>query len=128
MDRDWVWVPYDCYYHLYSREDAYACGEKTGIDWIHTMGDSQEREFVAHMKMMNGSVEEATKFEQADFVMSGSPNGIRVTWQFFAESFLWRDAFKGRSFAVDQKLFDRFNIRPSEVRACVCVCATVVVC
>ena len=120
MDRDWVWVPYDCYYHLYSRKDVYKCAADTGIDWIHTMGDSQEREFVAHMKMMNGSVEEATKFEQADFVMSGSPNGLRVTWQFFAEMFLWTDwKREGRPFWVDQKMFDRFNIRPSKV--CVCV-------
>ncbi len=116
-DRLWVWVPYDCYYHLYSRADTYTCANKTGVDWILTMGDSQEREFIAQLKMMNGSVQDTAKFEQADFVMDGSPNNLRATWQFYTESYMWNDTFSNpRQFSTDQKYFDHFNIRPSEVR------------
>lgn len=118
-DRSWLWVPYNCYYHLYSRDDTYTCAKKTGVDWILTMGDSQEREFIAQLKMMNGTVQDTTKFEDADFVMHESPNNLRVTWQFYTSAFMWVDAFGNqRSFALDQKYYDHFNIRPSEVRAC----------
>ena len=53
---------------------------------------------------------------QADFVMHGSPNNLRIVWQFFEKSFLGRDTFtQPREFAVDQKYFDHFNIRVSPV-------------
>ena len=61
--RHWVFVPYDCYYHVYDREGLYRCAAETKTEWILTMGDSQEREFVAIMKNINGSHEDATKFE-----------------------------------------------------------------
>jgi DNA polymerase II small subunit/DNA polymerase delta subunit B len=53
----WVWVPYSCYYHLYSKEELYSCAAKKKVSWIHTQGDSQEREFVSMMKMTNNSVD-----------------------------------------------------------------------
>jgi hypothetical protein len=56
-------VPYDCYYHMYSKKDVHACAVREKVKWLVAMGDSQEREFIAMMKMMNGTVEEATKFE-----------------------------------------------------------------
>jgi hypothetical protein len=62
--RKYVWVPYECYYHIYSKEDLYKCAAKDGVDWVLAMGDSQERELVALFKMLNGTVEAATKFEQ----------------------------------------------------------------
>ena len=50
--------------------------------------------------------------------MNGSPNNLRIVWQFFEKTFLGRDAFKEpREFAVDQHYFDHFNIRVSEVGA-----------
>ena len=58
-----MWVPYDCYYHIYDKADLYRCAAETKTDWILTMGDSQEREFVAVMKNINGSMDDATKFE-----------------------------------------------------------------
>lgn len=94
----------------------FECTVKEKINWIHTMGDSQEREFVASMKTVNNDTGSATKFENVDFTMHDSPNNLRVTWQFYVESFLWHDGFSHpRSFATDQKIFDHFNIRPSEV-------------
>lgn len=62
VKKDWVWVPYDCYHHLYSKTDIYGCASKLDIDWIHAMGDSQEREFVSVLKMVNGSVETVTPY------------------------------------------------------------------
>ncbi len=113
-----MWVPYTCYYHLYSRDDLYACAERTGVDWILTMGDSQEREFVAQLKFMNSSLQDTTDAFQADFVMDSSPNRLRITYQFFSAAFRWVDAVATqRSFAMDQRYFDHFNIRPSAVRA-----------
>ena len=53
---------------------------------------------------------------QADFIMDGSPNKLRIMWQFFEKTFLGRDAFEQpREFAVDQQYFDHFNLRVSEV-------------
>jgi hypothetical protein len=121
LSRHWLWVPYDCYYHMYTREDMLECTAKENINWIHTMGDSQEREFVASMKTVNNDTGSATKFENVDFRMDGSPNNLRVTWQFYVESFLWHDGFSHpRTFATDQKIFDHFNIRPSEVERIEC--------
>ncbi len=62
-ERHWMFVPYDCYYHLYDRDGLYQCAAATNTKWIFTMGDSQEREFVGVMKNMNGSTHPATKFE-----------------------------------------------------------------
>ena len=61
--RHWVFVPYDCYYVIYNKESLYKCAAATDTKWILAMGDSQEREFVAIMKNINGSREAATKFE-----------------------------------------------------------------
>ena len=49
--------------------------------------------------------------------MHGSPNNLRITWQFFEKDFLATDAFKNpRDFHVfDEKYFDHFAIRVSEV-------------
>jgi hypothetical protein len=60
--RHWVFVPYECYYHMYDKADLYRCAESNDIDWIVAMGDSQEREFVGMMKNYNGSQLPATKF------------------------------------------------------------------
>ena len=50
--------------------------------------------------------------------MDGSPNNLRIMWQFFEKDFLATDAFKNpRDFhRFDEKYFDHFNIRVSEVR------------
>ena len=61
--RHWVFVPYDCYYHVYDKAALYKCAAATNVSWVLAMGDSQEREFVAIMKNINGSLEDATKFE-----------------------------------------------------------------
>jgi hypothetical protein len=67
VSKVWVWVPYTCYYHLYSKEDLYSCASKKNVSWIHTQGDSQEREFVSMMKQVNGSKISQTKYEQVRF-------------------------------------------------------------
>ncbi len=122
-----MWVPYTCYYHLYSRDDLYACAERTGVDWILSMGDSQEREFVAQLKNINGSVHDTTKFEQVDFIMHGS-HSLRVTWQFYMSSLQWTNlTLHTRHFSTDQQYLDHFNIRPSQVLHC-CVSALVLWC
>ncbi len=55
---------------------------------------------------------------QADFIMHGSPNNLRITWQFFEKDFLATDAFQNpRNFSrFDELYFDHFNVRVSEVR------------
>ena len=51
--------------------------------------------------------------------MHGSSNNLRIGRQFFDKDFLATDAFKNpRNFSLyDEKYFDHFNIRVSEVRA-----------
>ncbi len=71
--RHWVFVPYDCYYHMYDRQGLYRCAAETNTNWILAMGDSQEREFVAVMKNINGSTEAATKFEDVRLVPRQQP-------------------------------------------------------
>jgi len=36
--NEWVWVPYDCHYYLFSPEEILFCSEETKVNWIHTMG------------------------------------------------------------------------------------------
>jgi hypothetical protein len=50
--------------------------------------------------------------------MHGSPNNLRITWQFFEKDFLATDAFQNpRNFSrFDELYFDHFNVRVSEVR------------
>jgi hypothetical protein len=50
--------------HFYSTADIFRCSVETGVSWVHAMGDSQEREFVAHMKMVRNDGVVASKFEQ----------------------------------------------------------------
>lgn len=114
--RVWVWVPHDCYHHLYDKEDLYRCAAADDVSWIHAMGDSQERELVSMLKQVNGSLITATKYIATDFRMHGSPNDLRVTWQFYTDTMNSQghfDASDGRAFARDQHFFDHFNIRPS---------------
>ena len=68
IKRVWVWVPYDCYYHMYSEHDFYACAAKENVTWLHAMGDSQEREFMSHLQSLNGSAELVLKYQQVRFL------------------------------------------------------------
>jgi hypothetical protein len=130
----WVWVPYTCYYHLYSKEDLFNCAKRANIDWIHTIGDSQQREFVSMLKQVNGSLESNTPYSdvsfvtrdtslfqylevlnsvvfQADFIMHGS--NLRVTFTAYADTLYSDHAFsfsQNRSFSFDKNRFDSFNI------------------
>ena len=63
LARTWLWVPYSCYYHLFSKSDLYRCADTEKVSWIHAMGDSQEREFVSMLKMVNGSEQTYTKYQ-----------------------------------------------------------------
>ncbi len=63
IKKVWIWVPHTCYYHLYDKQDLYTCAVKKDVDWIHAMGDSQEREFVSMLKMVNGSETTYTKYD-----------------------------------------------------------------
>ena len=40
-DKQWLWVPYDCYYHLYTASDVAACSASQQLSWIHAFGDVQ---------------------------------------------------------------------------------------
>ena len=63
LAKTWLYIPHDCYFHMFSKEDIYTCGGRDKVDWIHAMGDSQEREFVSMMKMVNGSTDTYTKYQ-----------------------------------------------------------------
>lgn len=113
-----MWVPYDCYYHLYSKEDLYYCAAQDDVRWIHAMGDSQEREFVSMFKLVNGSTQSVTKYMQTDFEMYGSPSHLRITWQFFSTTMNGQDRYdksNGRDFNIDKVYFDHYNLKVSEV-------------
>ena len=101
------------------------CAMRKKVNWIHAMGDSQQREFVAIMKMIEGSDGPATgKFENADWIMEMAPNDLRITWQFYVKSFLWTDGSR-RDFNNDRVYFDHFNIVPGSVCHTLCFFVTV---
>ena len=56
---------------------------------------------------------------QADFYMHGSPNNLRIVWQFYTKDFLATDAYKNpRNFSrFDRLYFDHFNVRVGQVSA-----------
>ncbi len=75
--NNWVYVPHDCYHHLYSKNDFYGCSVKSGVNWIHAMGDSQEREVVSVIKMLNGSLTSTTKYIAVGCVCFGELHTTR---------------------------------------------------
>lgn len=81
--RSWVWVPYTCYYHLFSAQDMYTCAAEAGVRWIHGVGDSQVRPFVVVLELMSGADGPKGKFKYADFMMGSGNQQLRVSWQFF---------------------------------------------
>ena len=133
-------MPYTCYYHWYSKADLARCAQATNVDWVHTMGDSQEREFVAQLMMINADVRTVMKFDQADmFIGEQGVGGFRATWQFFSASFKAVNPYLvSRNFSNDVQYFDHVHLRPSTVSApvrtqafpvrhnCACACAKVV--
>lgn len=101
----------------------YYCANSTGLDWILQLGDSQEREFMAQLKMWGVTTPSPSKFPHFSSVMDQSPNNLTLTWQFYSESLLPYGAQGGmsvssaapRQFSTDQKLLDHFNVRASQV-------------
>ena len=55
---------------------------------------------------------------QTDLQLNGGQ--LRVTWQFYEEVFMWRDASRGRNFSTDRTYFDHYILAPSQV-GCVVV-------
>lgn len=59
-----MWVPHECYYHMFNKTDVNTCAAKLGINWIHHTGDSQIREVVSHVKFLNGSAASVTRYSK----------------------------------------------------------------
>ncbi len=53
---------------------------------------------------------------QTDLQLNGGQ--LRVTWQFYEEAFMWRDASRGRNFSTDRTYFDHYILAPSQVCRC----------
>ena len=47
----WLWVPHNCYYHIFSDSNVKACAASRSpqLQWLHTMGDLQMRSFVTKL-------------------------------------------------------------------------------
>ena len=45
----WLWVPYDCYYHVFSQDDIGSCAASQQLQWLHVMGDEQQSSFLARL-------------------------------------------------------------------------------
>ena len=41
LNKQWVWVPYDCVYHTYTDADVKACAAQQKMPWFHVTGDEQ---------------------------------------------------------------------------------------
>jgi hypothetical protein len=117
--RHWVFVPFTCYYHLYSIQEAGCCAADRKVLWSLIMGDSPIRELFGNLLNFNGTTERYAKFDAIDAV-AGLPPPMRLTFQFWHSSFFMSseyEALRGgslkRSFAMDRAYLDHFNVLPS---------------
>lgn len=121
-------MPYDCYYHIYSKEDVLTCAKRAGINWIFQTGDSQTRVFSAWMAALADTA--FGKFVSDNTVLTnrGSTGAVadprdnatwqsggwslRTTWQFYPQ--LWETWNQNvtRAFEKDALMLDHFNICP----------------
>lgn len=76
----WVWVPYDCYYHLYSCNDIAKCSAHTDLKWLLIQGDSQVRELLGHIHLQCGYSDVFGKF--AALERANLTNGLRLSYYF----------------------------------------------
>lgn len=102
--NSWIWVPYSCYYHLYTPEDISFCAKEKGINWIHFTGDSISREFVGYL-MSVFNEPDTSKFQQADVNL----NGLRITFQ------AWNDIImeistQERNIEFVEELLNHYNV------------------
>ncbi len=67
-----MWVPFTCYYHLFSRDDLLECAARNNVSRVSAMGDSQVREVVAQLRLMTAMTGPATKFERVGAVVAVS--------------------------------------------------------
>lgn len=47
--QQWLWVPYDCYFHIYDASAAAECATAQDMTWLHTMGDLQLTGLMEHL-------------------------------------------------------------------------------
>ena len=122
----WVWVPYTCYYHWYSKGDAIRCADATNTSWVVTIGDSQPREFMAAMIELNEDRTTSIKWDttHVDFAANANSTArFRVGFQFYATTFLRPNVSPfTRNFSSDEMFYQYFNMKPSMVRVCPIPC------
>jgi hypothetical protein len=131
----WVWVPYSCYYHLYSRAELVECAQQRDLSWLHVFGDSQVREITAQLLSMSKPGQLARKFSEEDFTLD---DALRLTYKFYGRQFNLRNVYpsSGRNFTLDKRLYDYYGMgsphvrhrallwcrRVSSYRCCCCCC------
>eukprot|EP00298_Acanthocystis_sp_HF-20_P016473 c21491_g1_i1.p1 GENE.c21491_g1_i1~~c21491_g1_i1.p1 ORF type:complete len:416 (-),score=142.09 c21491_g1_i1:30-1277(-) len=115
--NQWIWVPYTCYYHLYSKSDLKYCSDKTNLKWLLITGDSQVREFIEHLHLIGGYTDVFGKF--AGLERPALVEGLRVTFQFFEYAYLVNQNIKdnnGNTHPFSRgwwPYLEHFNILPS---------------
>lgn len=40
--KQWLWVPYNCYYHVYTEPEMRSCATTRELSWLHIVGDEQQ--------------------------------------------------------------------------------------
>eukprot|EP01102_Stenamoeba_stenopodia_P012452 TRINITY_DN3946_c0_g1_i1.p1 TRINITY_DN3946_c0_g1~~TRINITY_DN3946_c0_g1_i1.p1 ORF type:complete len:764 (-),score=93.75 TRINITY_DN3946_c0_g1_i1:188-2479(-) len=111
MNFEWVWVPYDCYYHLFTPEELLFCAKKTGIKWIHVMGDSTSREVIASMLSMFpvGDISYNEIYE----TLRDAQTSLQLSYEVF-QRITEDGTLEFNEFKPDQIQLDRFNLRRSD--------------
>eukprot|EP01087_Luapelamoeba_hula_P021853 TRINITY_DN7703_c0_g1_i1.p1 TRINITY_DN7703_c0_g1~~TRINITY_DN7703_c0_g1_i1.p1 ORF type:complete len:280 (+),score=25.25 TRINITY_DN7703_c0_g1_i1:2-841(+) len=105
-----VWVPYDCYYHLYSGQDIMHCLEEKDWHWEVVMGDSVVRE-VATNTMAQFRRLDGFKFEHVDYQLADLfpvKWEFRIVYEFFLPLFYLGHGAP-RSFEADKVFLDQYN-------------------
>jgi hypothetical protein len=110
--HEWVWVPYDCYYHAYNRSDVLRCAEEKKISWIHVMGDSLSREHVGYLMTLFDNVD-PTKFQHADIQLSEGEKSLRLTFHSWPDVINMKESTIYRDMNFTRTLLNHWNILQS---------------
>ena len=136
--KQWLWVPYDCYYHLYSAKDVKSCATSQNMTWLHAMGDAQQGVFMERLFSFRGVSPLEEPFEspfnawkQVSLPLTLAPTSgntrvqvaptVRLSWFRVNNALNDRDMdspklrSNKRVFEIDRLFFDHFNMVPSEV-------------
>jgi len=88
LNLNWIWVPWNCHYRLYSPQEFVGCLKSCGLVRFSLQGDSLCREQLQNLHMLLTSfspVSDIPKLQQDQWSWSSSVNGTDVVLEWVGE-------------------------------------------